>query len=106
MKSVGFCFHRRNLFLSLRQIVTTSKRSFLAAVFFISGFSGLAYQVIWTRMAFASFGIITPVLSVVLSVYMLGLAVGAWAGGRWIGAAGERKGGGGVVFFWGGQGMV
>ena len=35
-------------------------------------------------MAFASFGIITPVLSVVLSVFMLGLAVGSWAGGRWI----------------------
>jgi len=33
-------------------------------------------------MAFASFGILTPVLSVVLSVFMLGLAVGAWIGGK------------------------
>lgn len=35
-------------------------------------------------MAFASFGIIMPVLSVVLSVFMLGLAIGSWAGGRFI----------------------
>ncbi len=32
-------------------------------LFFVSGFSGLIYQVVWVRLAFASFGIITPVLS-------------------------------------------
>src|SRR5580698_1265542 len=59
-------------------------RRVLFFLFFLSGFSSLVYQVVWTRMAFASFGIITPVLSVVLSVFMLGLALGSWAGGRWI----------------------
>src|SRR5947208_6567860 len=54
-------------------------------LFLLSGFSGLVYQVVWVRMAFASFGIIIQVLSVVLSVFMLGLSVGAWAGGRSIG---------------------
>jgi hypothetical protein len=49
-------------------------RRVLFFLFFLSGFSSLVYQVVWTRMAFASFGIITPVLSVVLSVFMLGLA--------------------------------
>lgn len=34
------------------------------------------------RLAFASFGIVAPVLSVVISVFMLGLASGSWAGGR------------------------
>lgn len=58
----------------------TSRVLFL--LFFFSGFSSLMYQVVWTRMAFASFGIIMPVLSVVLSVFMLGLALGSWAGGR------------------------
>src|SRR6202050_3709977 len=57
-------------------------RRVLFLLFFLSGFSSLVYQVVWTRMAFASFGIITPVLSVVLSVFMLGLALGSWAGGR------------------------
>ena len=48
-------------------------RSLLFVFFFISGFSSLVYQVVWTRLAFASFGIITPVMSVVISVFMLGL---------------------------------
>src|SRR5882672_1570601 len=57
-------------------------RRILFALFFVSGFSGLVYQVVWTRIAFAHFGIILPVLSVVISVFMLGLSVGAWAAGR------------------------
>jgi spermidine synthase len=57
-------------------------RRVLFLLFFLSGFSSLIYQVVWTRIAFASFGIIAPVLSVVLSVFMLGLAVGSWAGGQ------------------------
>jgi predicted membrane-bound spermidine synthase len=57
-------------------------RRLLFILFFLSGFSGLVYQVVWVRMAFASFGIIIPVLSVVVSVFMLGLALGAWAGGQ------------------------
>ncbi len=61
-----------------------STRRLVFALFFISGFSSLSYQMVWTRLAFASFGIITPVLSVVLSVFMLGLALGSWWGGRLI----------------------
>jgi spermidine synthase len=61
-----------------------SIRRILFFLFFVSGFCGLLYQVIWTRIAFAAFGIITPVLSVVLSVFMLGLALGSAAGGKWI----------------------
>ncbi len=54
----------------------------LFGIFVASGFCGLLYQVVWLRLAFAAFGIITPVLSVVISVFMFGLAVGSWAGGR------------------------
>jgi spermidine synthase len=57
-------------------------RCVLFLLFLLSGFSGLVYQVVWVRMAFASFGIIIQVLSVVLSVFMLGLSLGAWVGGR------------------------
>ena len=74
-------------------------RRLLFLLFFLSGFSGLVYQVVWTRMAFASFGIITPVLSVVISVFMAGLSIGAWAGGRWIGPL-SRKSGLSAVFFY------
>ena len=74
-------------------------RRVLFFLFFLSGFCSLVYQVVWTRMAFASFGIITPVLSVVLSVFMLGLAVGAWAGGRLVPALVKKTGLSAVAFY-------
>ena len=51
-------------------------------MFLLSGFCGLLYQVVWLRKAFAAFGIITPVLSVVISIFMLGLSLGSLAGGK------------------------
>lgn len=60
------------------------QRSVFFLFFFLSGFSSLVYQVVWTRLAFASFGIITPVFSVIISVFMLGLSIGSWAGGRFV----------------------
>jgi spermidine synthase len=74
-------------------------RRLLFLMFFTSGFSSLVYQIVWTRMAFASFGIITPVLSVVLSVFMLGLAAGAWLGGRYIGFWTRRTGWSALLFY-------
>ncbi|MGB7748711.1 MAG: hypothetical protein WBN75_15660 [Verrucomicrobiia bacterium] len=74
-------------------------RRVLFLLFFLSGFCSLAYQVVWTRMAFASFGIITPVLSVVLSVFMLGLGVGSWAGGCWISGLVRRTGRSAIIFY-------
>jgi len=56
----------------------------LFILFLLSGFCGLLYQVVWVRMAYAAFGVITPVLSVVISVFMLGLSIGSWAGGKLI----------------------
>jgi len=64
----------------------------LFTLFFVSGFCGLLYQVVWVRLAFASFGIVTHVLSVVISVFMLGLALGSWAGGRAVALATRRTG--------------
>ncbi len=52
------------------------------ALFVVSGACGLVYQVVWLRLAFAAFGIVTPVLSIVLSAFMAGLALGSWLGGR------------------------
>ena len=59
-------------------------RNAIFLMFLASGFCGLLYQIVWMRLAFAAFGAITPVLSVVISVFMGGLAIGSWAGGRWI----------------------
>jgi len=81
-------------------------RRVLFFLFFLSGFSSLVYQVVWTRMAFASFGIITPVLSVVLSVFMLGLAVGAWAGGRLIASLVKKSGLSAAIFYAGAELLI
>lgn len=56
-------------------------RSMQFRMFFLSGFSGLVYQIVWLRLAFAAFGVITPVISVVLSVFMLGPGAGSWIAG-------------------------
>src|SRR5215471_12465379 len=74
-------------------------KQLLFALFFVSGFCGLLYQVVWVRLAFASFGIITPVLSVVISVFMLGLALGSWAGGKWIDPLVKRSGLSAIHFY-------
>lgn len=50
-------------------------------------------------MAFAAFGIITPVLSVVLSVFMLGLGVGSALGGKWIPTLARTTGRSAVIFY-------
>jgi len=81
-------------------------RRVLLFLFFFSGFSSLVYQVVWTRMAFASFGIITPVLSVVLSVFMLGLAIGSWGGGRSVGALVKRTGLSAAFFYAGAELLI
>ena len=75
------------------------QRQLLFLLFFLSGFSSLVYQVVWTRMAFASFGIISPVLSVVISVFMLGLSLGAWLGGRSIDALTTKTRSSAIVFY-------
>ncbi len=75
----------------------------LFVLFFLSGFCGLVYQMVWMRLAFASFGIITPVLSVVISVFMLGLSVGAWAAGRIIPELVRRTGVSAIYYYAGAE---
>src|SRR3954471_4900029 len=78
----------------------------LFLLFFLSGLSSLVYQIVWTRMAFAAFGIITPVLSVVLSVFMLGLALGSWVGGRLIGTWVKKTGLPAIFFYGCAEGLI
>src|SRR5712671_851860 len=74
-------------------------RWFLFVTFFLSGCCALVYQVVWTRLAFAAFGIITPVLSIVISVFMLGLSLGSWGGGKFIGPLVRRTGWSAIIFY-------
>lgn len=54
----------------------------LAAIFFISGFSALVYQVSWQRLLFTGFGVDLTSITLIISVFMMGLGVGAFFGGR------------------------
>ncbi|MDO4433353.1 MAG: fused MFS/spermidine synthase, partial [Alysiella sp.] len=54
----------------------------LALIFFISGFSALLYQVSWQRLLFTNIGVDLSSITVVISVFMVGLGIGAYFGGR------------------------
>jgi predicted membrane-bound spermidine synthase len=45
--------------------------------FLASGFCGLVYETIWLRLGMAAFGVTTPALSIIVSIFMGGLALGA-----------------------------
>ncbi|MFH0826587.1 MAG: hypothetical protein V1923_01665 [Candidatus Omnitrophota bacterium] len=50
-------------------------------------------------MAFATFGVITPILSVVISVFMLGLGLGSWLGGEYIERLSDATGQQPILFY-------
>jgi spermidine synthase len=51
-------------------------------VFFLSGATGLVYEVLWTRQLAMIFGVTTYAFSTVLATYMGGLALGSYLMGR------------------------
>ena len=53
----------------------------LLALFFLSGFAALLYQVVWQRVLFSVYGIDITSVTVIVTVFMLGLGVGSLAGG-------------------------
>jgi hypothetical protein len=54
----------------------------LSVLFFASGVAALVYQVAWQRTLFRYFGVTMESVTIVVSVFMLGLGLGALAGGR------------------------
>lgn len=59
-----------------------SGQSWFFAFFLVSGFCSLVYQVVWLRLAMAGFGVTAPMVAIVLSTFMAGLALGSWGAGR------------------------
>ncbi|MBF0345815.1 MAG: hypothetical protein HQL06_16500 [Nitrospirae bacterium] len=53
----------------------------LQALFVISGFSALIYQIAWQRTLFLVFGINIESVTIIVSVFMLGLGIGSLFGG-------------------------
>ncbi len=54
----------------------------LFAIFFFSGFASLIYQVAWQRLMSVHYGIGAISISLIVSVFMFGLGLGALLGGR------------------------
>src|SRR5438046_1167234 len=57
-------------------------RRVVLAVCFLSGVSGLLYEVAWTRLLHLLFGDTVLAVSTVLASFMAGLAIGGFWGGR------------------------
>jgi predicted membrane-bound spermidine synthase len=53
----------------------------VSAAFFLSGAAALAYQIVWQRLLFAAFGVDIESVTVIVSIFMLGLGLGGYAGG-------------------------
>jgi spermidine synthase len=51
-------------------------------LFFISGFPALLYQIVWQRALFTIYGVNIQSVTVIVTVFMLGLGLGSLAGGR------------------------
>ena len=51
-------------------------------VFFMSGFAALIYQIAWQRMLFTAFGVDLESITIIIAVFMAGLGIGAYFGGR------------------------
>jgi spermidine synthase len=58
----------------------------LYVIFFLSGATGLVYEVIWVRLTGLVFGNTSHAISVVLGAFMAGLALGSW----WLGRKADR----------------
>ncbi len=58
--------------------------------FFLSGLCSIVYELVWLRLAMASFGVTTALVSILLSVFMAGLGAGSWFAGRWVRRYGDQ----------------
>src|SRR5215831_1474024 len=59
-----------------------NKGSILYVIFFLSGATGLVYEVIWVRLTGLVFGNTSHAISTVLGAFMAGLALGSWKLGQ------------------------
>src|ERR1043166_1964031 len=60
------------------------RRRLLLGLFFLSGISGLLYEVAWTRMLHLLFGDTVLAVSTVLASFMAGLALGSFWSGQYV----------------------
>ncbi len=67
--------------MSLVKKAPINLTSLLSFVFFFSGFAALMYQVAWQRLLTVYYGVGSISITLIVSVYMFGLGLGAFFGG-------------------------
>ncbi|CAM5779872.1 hypothetical protein CCAE64S_00431 [Castellaniella caeni] len=67
-----------------RSQISTRQVTLLGTAFLGSGAAGLIYQIAWQRLLFTAFGVDLISVCIIVSTFMLGLGLGALAGG-WLG---------------------
>jgi spermidine synthase len=80
-KMPGLLKHRESK--TCERVISGSNLRWYFAFFVVSGFCGLVYEVVWVRLAMASFGVTTALVAIVLSMFMAGLGLGSWCAGVW-----------------------
>ena len=68
----------------LRSFPSDSPFLLVLALFFLSGASGLVYQIIWVRLLSRIFGTTTFAVSALLAAFMAGLGLGAFLASRYL----------------------
>ncbi len=58
------------------------KLNIIKTIFFLSGFAALIYQIAWQRLLFTAFGVDLESITIIIAVFMAGLGMGAYCGGR------------------------
>jgi spermidine synthase len=89
---IGFGASAESQEASLHSPTDVRGRGILATIFIlflISGMTGLAYEIIWTRLLIRIFGATTFAVTTVLASYMAGLALGSYLFGRMIDRGGR-----------------
>jgi spermidine synthase len=68
----------------LKALPRLISRRWFFGFFFVSGLCSILYEIVWLRLAMAQFGVTTAMVSIVLSMFMAGLGIGSWQGGKFI----------------------
>ena len=76
----------------VRSVDPNQARRLLLACFIVSGLTAILYQTVWMRLALAQFGVNITTVAAVLTVFMLGLALGTILAGRFSRAVEARLG--------------
>src|ERR1700736_213921 len=67
---------------SVPNSIKSDNLSFYYLLFFLSGFPALLYQIVWQRALFTLYGVNIESVTMIVTVFMLGLGLGSLAGGR------------------------